>query len=174
MKKILFVFIALISVLAMSSCDDNTRCVGQWVSEKMTGDDANGNIYLTLRENGHSTLTVKGSVDTESDGISMNVTFTVEVDGTWDASMGLLDLDFSSDNIRYSIDKIDAGDEDVNALIRIALTDPDTKKEMMKEFEKEMDIDNLSGSQSLQIDFKDNNTMLLTSDDGDPVVFHRM
>ena len=88
--------------------------------------------------------------------------------------MGLLDLDFSSDNIRYSIDKIDAGDEDVNALIRIALTDPDTKKEMMKEFEKEMDIDNLYGSQSLQIDFKDNNTMLLTSDDGDPVVFHRM
>lgn len=172
MKKILFVFIALISVFAMSSCDDKTLCVGRWVSEDLTSDETNGKIYLTIRENGHTTLALKGSVDTETDGISMNVAFTVEVDGTWDVSLGILDLNFSPDNVRYSIDKIDAGDEDVNALIQIALSDPDTKNEIMKEFEKELDIDEFSGSS--EIDFRGDNTMLLTIDDGEILTFRRM
>ena len=102
----------------------------------------------------------------------MNVAFTVEVDGTWDVNLGILDLNFSPDNVRYSIDKIDAGDEDVNALIQIALSDPDTKNEIMKEFEKELDIDEFSGSS--EIDFRGDNTMLLTIDDGEILTFRRM
>ena len=51
MKKVLFVFIAVISILAMTSCVDKEQCVGKWVSESVTEDGFTGNFYLDLNEN---------------------------------------------------------------------------------------------------------------------------
>ena len=56
MKKVLFIFVALISMLAMTSCDDKEKCVGSWVSESFSEDGFKGNIYLDLMENGKATL----------------------------------------------------------------------------------------------------------------------
>ena len=36
MKKVLFVFIAVISILAMTSCVDKEQCVGKWESENVS------------------------------------------------------------------------------------------------------------------------------------------
>ena len=46
MKKVLFIFVALISMLAMTSCDDKEKCVGNWVSESFSEDGFRGNLYL--------------------------------------------------------------------------------------------------------------------------------
>lgn len=45
---------------------------------------------------------------------------------------GFLDLDFDPNKVKCSIDNIDTGDSDVNALIQLALSDPDTKKRCWK------------------------------------------
>lgn len=50
MKKVLFVFVAVISMLAMTSCVDKEQCVGKWVSENVTEDGFTGNFYLDLNK----------------------------------------------------------------------------------------------------------------------------
>lgn len=50
MKKILYVFVAIIGMLAMTSCVDKEQCVGKWVSESVTEDGFTGNFYLDLNE----------------------------------------------------------------------------------------------------------------------------
>lgn len=47
MKKVLFVFIAVISILAMTSCVDKEQCVGKWESENVSEEGFTGNFYLT-------------------------------------------------------------------------------------------------------------------------------
>lgn len=70
MKKILFIFVALISMLAMTSCDDKEKCVGNWVSESFSEDGFRGNLYLDLMENGKATLTIKGAGNVEEEGVN--------------------------------------------------------------------------------------------------------
>ena len=171
MKKVLFVFVALISMLAMTSCDDKEKCVGTWVSETISEGGFSGNVYLTLRENDHVTLAIKGSGVNEEDGLSAEVAFTIKVDGKWDASLGSLDLELSQDDVRFSIDKFDTGDEEMNALIQLGLSDPETKKELIGELKNDFNVDDLNGS--LSINFKDDNTMELTDGSGDTMVLHR-
>ena len=38
-------------MLAMTSCDDKEKCVGNWVSESFSEDGFRGNLYLDLMEN---------------------------------------------------------------------------------------------------------------------------
>lgn len=83
-------------------------------------------------ENGKATLTIKGAGTVEEEGVNMKIGLTAKVGGKWDASMGFLDLDFDPNKVKCSIDNIDTGDSDVNALIQLALSDPDTKKRCWK------------------------------------------
>lgn len=171
MKKVLFIFVALISMLAMTSCDDKEKCVGSWVSESFSEDGFKGNIYLDLREKGKATLTIKGNGTTEEEGVTMKIGVTAKVGGNWDASMGIMDLEFDPNKVKCSIDKVDTGDSDVNALIQLALSDPDTKKEMLEELKSELDVEDFNGS--LDLDFSGDNVMKLTDDDGVVMKFHR-
>lgn len=172
MKKVLFLFVALISMLAMTSCgDDKEKCVGTWVSENVPGDDFSGKIYMTLNSNGLVEFNIKGHGTDEEDGITMDIVFTIGINGKWDASLGTLDLEFSQNSIHYSIDNIDTGDEDVNALIQMGMSDSEVKNELIKEFKKDFSVDDFNGS--FELDFKNDNTMVLTDNAGDEIVFYR-
>lgn len=172
MKKVLFIFVALVSMLAMTSCDDKEKCVGTWVSESISDDGFTGNIYLDLKENGKATLTIKGSGTVEEEGVNMKISMTAKVGGNWDASMGILDLDFDQNKVKCSIDKIDTGDADVNALVQMAMNDPEVKSEMLEEFQKEFDVNDFSGS--IDIEFDGDNVMKITGDDDEIIKFRRM
>ena len=80
--------------------------------------------------------------------------------------MGFLDLDFDPNKVKCSIDNIDTGDSDVNALIQLALSDPDTKKEMLEE------LKDFNGS--VEIEFDGDDVMKLTDDDDVIMKFRRM
>ena len=56
MKKVLFVFVAVISMLTMTSCVDKEQCVGKWESENVSEEGFTGNFYLDLNENGTANL----------------------------------------------------------------------------------------------------------------------
>lgn len=172
MKKVLFIFVALISMLAMTSCDDKEKCVGNWVSESFSEDGFRGNLYLDLKENGKATLTIKGAGIVEEEGVNMKIGMTAKVGGKWDASMGFLDLDFDPNKVKCSIDKIDTGDSDVNALIQLALSDPDTKNEMLEELKGELNVEDFNGS--VEIEFDGDDVMKLTDDDDVIMKFRRM
>ena len=124
MKKVLFIFVALISMLAMTSCNDKEKCVGSWVSESFSEDGFRGNLYLDLMENGKATLTIKGAGTVEEEGVNMKMGMTAKVGGKWDASMGFLDLDFDPNKVKCSIDNIDTGDSDVKCLDSIGFERP--------------------------------------------------
>jgi len=171
MKKVLFIFVALISMLAMTSCDDKEKCVGSWVSESFSEDGFKGNIYLDLMENGKATLTIKGAGTVEEEGVSIKIGMTAKVGGKWDASMGIMDLEFNPDKVKCSIDRINTGDSDVDALIQLALSDPDAKKEILEEMKSELDVEDFNGS--VDVDFSGDNVMKLTDDDGEVVEFRR-
>ena len=172
MKKVLLIFVALISMLAMTSCDDKEKCVGNWVSESFSEDGFRGNLYLDLMENGKATLTIKGAGNVEEEGVNMKIGMTAKVGGKWDASMGFLDLDFDPNKVKCSIDKIDTGDSDVNALIQLALSDPDTKKEMLEELKGELNVEDFNGS--VEIEFDGDDVMKLTDDNDVIMKFRRM
>ena len=54
MKKVLFVFVAVISMLTMTSCVDKEQCVGKWESENVSEEGFTGNFYLDLNEKNRS------------------------------------------------------------------------------------------------------------------------
>ena len=74
--------------------------MGSWVSESFSEDGFKGNIYLDLRENGKSTLTIKGNGTTEEEGVTMKIGVTAKVGGNWDASMGIMDLEFDPNKVK--------------------------------------------------------------------------
>ena len=80
MKKVLFVFVAVISMLAMTSCVDKEQCVGKWVSENVTEDGFTGNFYLDLNENGTANLRIKGTGAVEEEGMDMKIGITANLD----------------------------------------------------------------------------------------------
>lgn len=86
--------------------------------------------------------------------------------------MGFLDLDFDPNKVKCSIDKIDRGDSDVNAFIQLALSDPDTKKEMLEELKSELNIEDFNGS--VEIEFDGDDVMKLTDDDDVIMKFRRL
>ena len=46
MKKVLYVFVAIIGMLAITSCVDRQQCVGNWVSDSVTDEGFTGNFIL--------------------------------------------------------------------------------------------------------------------------------
>lgn len=79
MKKVLLVFVAVISMLAMTSCVDKEQCVGNWVSESVTEDGFTGNFYLDLNENGTANLRIKGTGAVEEEGMDMKIGITANL-----------------------------------------------------------------------------------------------
>ena len=73
MKKVLYVFVAIIGMLAITSCVDRQQCVGNWVSDSVTDEGFTGKFYLDLRENGTATLNIKGSGAVEEEGMNIKV-----------------------------------------------------------------------------------------------------
>ena len=172
MKKVSFLFVALISMLAMTSCgDDKEKCVGTWVSETISEDGFSGNVYMTLNSNDLVEFNIKGHGTDEEDGVTMDIAFTIGINGKWDASLGTLNIELSQNSVHCSIDKIDAGDEDVNALIQMGLSDSEVKEELLKEMKDGFNVDDFNGS--LELDFKNDNSMVLTDNTGEKMVFHR-
>ena len=107
----------------------------------------------------------------EEDGVTMDIAFTIGINGKWDASLGTLNIELSQNSVHCSIDKIDAGDEDVNALIQMGLSDSEVKEELLKEMKDGFNVDDFNGS--LELDFKNDNSMVLTDNTGEKMVFHR-
>lgn len=103
----------------------------------------------------------------------MDIAFTIEADGKWDASRGTLDLELSADNVRCSIDKVDTGDEEMKALIQIGLSDSDAKKEVTDEIMKDFNENDFNVNGALSLNFRNDNTMKLSDDTGKTMVFHR-
>lgn len=164
MRKILFVLVAIMCMLAMTSCDDKEKCMGSWASQQIEEDDYKGKIYFTFSEDGTATLALKGIATTEEDGETMDIHFSVKVDGNWDASVGTMDLNFNENNTKFSIEKIDTGDPNANALIQASLGDPDVKKELKQEFCKNFNVDDFNGT--VNIEFEGDNVMIMTDEEG--------
>ena len=171
MKKVLFVFVAVISMLAMTSCVDKEQCVGKWVSESVTEDGFIGNFYLDLNENGTANLRIKGTGAVEEEGMDMKIGITAKIGGKWDVSMGYIDLEFDPNNVKCTVDDFDAGNEGVNTLVKMILNDPEAKRQMVEAFKSEMNVDDFNGS--LDIEFDGDNVMKLTGTDGVVLTFHR-
>lgn len=171
MKKVLLVFVAVISMLAMNSCVDKEQCVGKWVSESVTEDGFTGNFYLDLNENGTANLRIKGTGAVEEEGMDMKIGITAKIGGAWDVSMGFMDLEFDPDKVKCTVDDFDMGNEGVNALVKMVLNDPEAKRQMVEAFKNEMDFGDFNGS--LDIEFDGDNVMKLTGDDGVVLTFHR-
>ena len=83
MKKVLFVFVAVISMLTMTSCVDKEQCVGKWESENVSEEGFTGNFYLDLNENGTANLRIKGTGAVEEEGMDMKIGITAKIGGTW-------------------------------------------------------------------------------------------
>ena len=171
MKKVLLVFVVVISMLAMNSCVDKEQCVGKWVSESVTEDGFTGNFYLDLNENGTANLRIKGTGAVEEEGMDMKIGITAKIGGSWDVSMGFMDLEFDPDKVKCTVDDFDMGNEGVNALVKMVLNDPEAKRQMVEAFKSEMDFGDFNGS--LDIEFDGDNVMKLTADDGVVLTFHR-
>lgn len=171
MKKVLFVFVAVISMLAMTSCVDKEQCVGKWESENVSEDGFTGNFYLDLNENGTANLRIKGTGAVEEEGMDMKIGITAKIGGKWDVSMGYIDLEFDPNNVKCTVDDFDAGNEGVNALVKMILNDPEAKRQMVEAFKSEMNVDDFNGS--LDIEFDGDNVMKLTGTDGVVLTFHR-
>lgn len=171
MKKVLFVFVAVISMLAMTSCVEKEQCVGKWVSENVSEDGFTGNFYLDLNENGTANLRIKGTGAVEEEGMDMKIGITAKIGGKWDVSMGYIDLEFDPNNVKCTVDDFDAGNEGVNALVKMILNDPEAKRQMVDAFKSEMNVDDFNGS--LDIEFDGDNVMKLTGTDGVVLTFHR-
>lgn len=171
MKKVLFVFVAVISMLAMTSCVDKEQCVGKWESEKVSEEGFTGNFYLDLNENGTANLRIKGTGAVEEEGMDMKIGITAKIGGKWDVSMGFMDLEFDPNNVKCTVDDFDAGNEGVNALVKMILNNPEAKRQMVEAFKSEMNVDDFNGS--LDIEFDGDNVMKLTGTDGVVLTFHR-
>ena len=171
MKKVLFVFVAVISMLTMTSCVDKEQCVGKWESEKVSEEGFTDNFYLDLNENGTANLRIKGTGAVEEEGMDMKIGITAKIGGTWDVSMGFMDLEFDPNNVKCTVDDFDAGNEGVNALVKMILNDPEAKRQMVEAFKSEMNVDDFNGS--LDIEFDGDNVMKLTGTDGVVLTFHR-
>ena len=171
MKKVLFVFVAVISMLAMTSCVDKEQCVGKWESENVSEEGFTGNFYLDLNENGTANLRIKGTGAVEEEGMDMKIGITAKIGGKWDVSMGYIDLEFDPNNVKCTVDDFDAGNEGVNALVKMILNDPEAKRQMVEAFKSEMNVDDFNGS--LDIEFDGDNVMKLTGTDGVVLTFHR-
>lgn len=92
MKKVWYVFVAIIGMLAITSCLDRQQCVGNWVSDSVTDEGFTGKFYLDLRENGTATLNIKGSGAVEEEGMNIKVGVSAKINGKWDVSMEFMDL----------------------------------------------------------------------------------
>ena len=79
MKKVLFVFVAVISMLTMTSCVDKEQCVGKWESENVSEEGFTGNFYLDLNENGTANLRIKGTGAVEEEGMDMKIGITANL-----------------------------------------------------------------------------------------------
>ena len=118
MKKVLYVFVAIIGMLAITSCVDRQQCVGNWVSDSVTDEGFTGKFYLDLRENGTATLNIKGSGAVEEEGMNIKVGVSAKINGKWDVSMGFMDLELDPDKVKCSIDNISTGNKSIDALIQ--------------------------------------------------------
>ena len=94
-----------------------------------------------------------------------------KIGGTWDVSMGFMDLEFDPDKVKCTVDDFDAGNEGVNALVKMILNNPEAKRQMVEAFNSEMNVDDFNGS--LDIEFDGDNVMKLTGTDGVVLTFHR-
>ena len=94
-----------------------------------------------------------------------------KIGGSWDVSMGFMDLEFDPDKVKCTVDDFDMGNEGVNALVKMVLNDPEAKRQMVEAFKSEMDFGDFNGS--LDIEFDGDNVMKLTGDDGVVLTFHR-
>lgn len=94
-----------------------------------------------------------------------------KIGGKWDVSMGYIDLEFDPNNVKCTVDDFDAGNEGVNALVKMILNDPEAKRQMVEAFKSEMNVDDFNGS--LDIEFDGDNVMKLTGTDGVVLTFHR-
>ena len=86
-------------------------------------------------------------------------------------SMGFMDLEFDPDKVKCTVDDFDAGNEGVNALVKMVLNDPEAKRQMVEAFKSEMNFGDFNGS--LDIEFDGDNVMKLTGTDGVVLTFHR-
>ena len=194
MKKVLYVFVAIIgmlaitscvdrqpdrrtghgsgSMLAITSCVDRQQCVGNWVSDSVTDEGFTGKFYLDLRENGTATLNIKGSGAVEEEGMNIKVGVSAKLNGKWDVSMGFMDLELDPDKVKCSIDNISTGNKSVDALIQLFLNDPEAKKQMVEEFKRELNVNDFNGS--LEVEFDGDNVMKLTGNDGVVLTFHKV
>ena len=172
MKKVLSVFVAIIGMLAITSCLDRQQCVGNWVSDSVTDEGFTGKFYLDLRENGTATLNIKGSGAVEEEGMNIKVGVSAKINGKWDVSMGFMDLELDPDKVKCSIDNISTGNKSIDALIQLFLNDPEAKKQMVEEFKRELNVNDFNGS--LEVEFDGDNVMKLTGNDGVVLTFHKV
>lgn len=152
MKKVLYVFVAIIGMLAITSCVDRQQCVGNWVSDSVTDEGFTGKFYLDLRENGTAVLNIKGSGAVEEEGMNIKVGVSAKISGKWDVSMGFMDLELDSDKVKCSIDNISTGNKSIDALIQLFLNDPEAKKQMVEEFKRELNVNDFNGSLEVEFD----------------------
>lgn len=194
MKKVLYVFVAIIgmlaitscvdrqpdrrtghgsgSMLAITSCLDRQQCVGNWVSDSVTDEGFTGKFYLDLHENGTATLNIKGSGAVEEEGMNIKVGVSAKINGKWNVSMEFMDLELDSDKVKCSIDNISTGNNSIDALIQLFLNDPEAKKQMVEEFKRELNVNDFNGS--LEVEFDGDNVMKLTGNDGVVLTFHKV
>ena len=80
-------------------------------------------------------------------------------------------LKFDPDKVKCTVDDFDMGNEGVNALVKMVLNAPESKRQRVEAFKSEMDFGGFNGS--LDIEFDGDNVMKLTGDDGVVLTFHR-
>lgn len=171
MKKYLLILVTLIGMMTMVSCDDKSQYVGEWVSDTHEEDDFSAVIHLTLQEGGNAYIEIKARGVDDTTDIPLKITYTMKTSGKWDASLGFLDLEFDPDKVKCDLDDIKAEDPTATALIRMVLTDPETRNELKEALTKEVDVTEFNGS--LEADIVDDNTLVLTDDDGEVIKFYK-
>lgn len=158
-------------MMTMVSCDDKSQYVGEWVSDTHEEDDFSAVIHLTLQEGGNAYIEIKARGVDDTTDIPLKITYTMKTSGKWDASLGFLDLEFDPDKVKCDLDDIKAEDPTATALIRMVLTDPETRNELKEALTKEVDVTEFNGS--LEADIVDDNTLVLTDDDGEVIKFYK-
>lgn len=171
MKKYLLILMTLIGMMTMVSCDDKSQYVGEWVSDTHEEDDFSAVIHLTLQEGGTAYIEIKARGVDDTTDIPLKVTYTMKTSGKWDASLGFLDLEFDPNKVKCDLDDIKAEDPTATALIRMVLADSETRNELKEELTKEVDVTDFNGS--LEADLVDDNTLVLTDDDGEVIKFYK-
>lgn len=165
------ILVTLIGMMTMVSCDDKSQYVGEWVSDTHEEDDFSAVIHLTLQEGGNAYIEIKARGVDDTTDIPLKITYTMKTSGKWDASLGFLDLEFDPDKVKCDLDDIKAEDPTATALIRMVLTDPETRNELKEALTKEVDVTEFNGS--LEADIVDDNTLVLTDDDGEVIKFYK-